>query len=184
MTEIRIYFEGASELREGLRTFFSEIKTADGRNPKLISGGGRNQAIADFRKSFKSHPGALSVLLIDSEGPDTGRLFETICQPQQISESARDEVFWMVECMESWFLADIDALSRYYRRDLADALRGNPNVEEIPKRDVMARLKAATDGRYHKTKDAPHLLKGIRPQRVRQAAPNCRRLFDRFLLDS
>lgn len=54
MTEIRIYFEGASELREGLRTFFSEIKTSDGRNPKLISGGGRNQAIADFRKSFNS----------------------------------------------------------------------------------------------------------------------------------
>ena len=89
--------------------------------------------------------------------------------------------FWMVECMESSFLADIEALSRYYRRDLTEALRGDPNVEEIPKKDVLARLKAATDGRYHKTKDAPHILKGILPQRVKQAAPNCRRLFDLFM---
>jgi len=181
VTEIRIYFEGASELREGMRSFLGEIKTADGRNPKLISGGGRERAIADFRKSFRSHPDALNLLLIDSEGPDTGRLFETICQPQQIPETARGKIFWMVECMESWFLADIDAVSRYYREDLAEALHGNPNVEEIPKRDVMTKLKAATNGRYHKTKDAPHLLKVIRPQKVRKAAPNCRRLFDRFL---
>jgi|ERR1017187_9914595 hypothetical protein len=184
VTEIRIYFEGASELREGFRSFFGEIKTADGRGPKLIAGGGREQAIADFRKSFKSHAAALNLLLIDSEGPDTGRLFETICQPQQIPENARGKVFWMVECMESWFLADVEALGRYYYLDLAEALRGNPDVEEIPKRDVLARLKAATNGRYHKTKDAPHLLKRILPERVKQAAPNCRRLFNRFLSDS
>ena len=152
---------------------FPKLPT-DGRNP-------RNHAIADFRKSFRSHPAAISLLLIDSEGPDTGRLFEAVCQPQQIPERARDKIFWMVECMESSFLADIEALSRYYRRDLTEALRGDPNVEEIPKKDVLARLKAATDGRYHKTKDAPHILKGILPQRVKQAAPNCRRLFDLFM---
>jgi hypothetical protein len=181
VTEIRIYFEGTSELREGFRNFFGEIKTTGGRGPKLIAGGGREQAIADFRKSFKNHPDALNLLLIDSEGPDTGQLFERICQPQQIPGSAKDEVFWMVECMESWFLADIEALGLYYRRDLTEASRGNPNVEEIPKKDVLARLKAAAGGRYHKTKDAPRLLKQIRPQRVRQAAPDCDRLFDRFL---
>jgi hypothetical protein len=181
VTEIRIYFEGASELREGFRNFFAEIKTDGGRGPKLIAGGGREQAIADFRKSSKNHPDALNLLLVDSEGPDTGALFEAICQPQRIPESARREVFWMVECMESWFLADIEALGSYYGRDLTEALRGNPNVEEIPKRDVLARLKAAAGGRYRKTKDAPRLLKQIRPQRVRQAAPNCGRLFDRFL---
>jgi len=175
VTEIRIYFEGASELREGFRIFFGGV-----RNLKLIAGGGRNQAIADFRKSFKNHPTALNLLLIDSEGPDTGTLFESTCRPQQIPESAKYQVFWMVECMESWFLADIEALGKYYRKDLRKALRGNPNVEEIPKREVFAKLKAATDGRYHKTRDAPHLLMAILPERVKQAAPNCRRLFDRL----
>src|ERR1700677_4903953 len=124
-TEIPIYFEGASELREGFRSFLGEIKTVNGRAPNLIAGRGRDQAISDFRKSFKNHPDALNLLLIDSEGPDTGTLFETIVKPQQIPQSAGDRVFWMVECMESWFLADIDTLSKYYRNDLTKALRGN-----------------------------------------------------------
>jgi hypothetical protein len=181
---IRIYYEGNDDLREGFRNFFGEIKGADGRAPKLIAGRGREQAIDDFRKAIGKHPGALNLLLIDSEGPDDGRLFETICQPQHIHDALRDKVFWMVECMESWFLADVDALCRHYRKDLREELRGNPNVEEIPKKDVLDRLKGATNGRYNKTKDAPHLLKQIRPERVRQAAPNCRRLFDRFLYNS
>jgi len=63
VTEIRIYFEGAPELREGFRSFLTEIKTADGGSPKLIAGRGRDQAIADFRKSFKNHPAALNLAL-------------------------------------------------------------------------------------------------------------------------
>jgi hypothetical protein len=39
--------------------------------------------------------------------------------------------------MESWFLADIEAVGQYNQADLAEALRGNPRVEEIPKRDVL-----------------------------------------------
>jgi hypothetical protein len=185
VTEIRIHYEGDTELREGFRSFLREIETAnEGHPPRLIAGRGREQAIADFRKALRIHPTAVNVLLIDSEGPDDGRLFETICQPQQIAEALKDRVFWMVECMESWFLADVDALCQHYRKDLREELRGNPKVEEIPKKDVLTRLKTATNGRYHKTKDAPHLLKRIRPELVRQAAPNCRRLFDRLLFNS
>jgi hypothetical protein len=185
VTEIRIYYEGAAELREGFRSFFREIETAnEGHPPKCIAGRGREQAIADFRKAIAKHSEALNCLLIDSDTADTGHLFETICQPQRVPEAFKDRVFWMVECMESWFLADIQAVGQYYQADLAEALRGNPRVEEIPKRDVLRRLKAATNGRYHKTQDAPHLLKRIRPDRVRQAAPHCRRLFDRFLSNS
>jgi len=122
---------------------------------------------------------ALNVLI----GPNASgksNLFAAIGLLKAAPEDLQAAV-WMVECMESLFLADIDALGRYYRRDFAEVLRGNPNVEEIPKRDVLARLKAATGGRYHKTKDAPHLLKQIQPQRVKRAAPNCRRLFERFV---
>src|ERR1017187_2046589 len=136
--EIRIYYEGDTELREGFRSFFREIETAnDGQPPKLIAGRGREQAMADFQKAVRKHPGALIVLLIDSDGPDDGKLFDTICRPQQMPGQLRDRVFWMVECMESWFLADVEALSSYYRADLTEALRGNPIVEQIPKRDVL-----------------------------------------------
>jgi hypothetical protein len=182
VTEIRIYFEGADDLREGFRNFFREIEAAIGRPPNLIAGGGRERAIGDFRKSLRSHPAALNLLLIDSEGPDTGALFEMTCQPLRIPETSKDRVFWMVQCMECWFLADIDALCQHYGPDVRGALHGNPRVEEIPKKDAIERLDAATrrrfQRRYHKTKDALQLLKRIRPERVKQAAPHCRRLFD------
>jgi hypothetical protein len=182
VTEIRIYYEGADDLREGFRGFFREIETLHGRPLRPVAGRGREQAIGDFRKSFKNHPAALNLLLIDSEGPDTGKLFESVCQPQRIPETSRERVFWMIQCMECWFLADIDALCQHYGPDVKGALHGNPNVEGIPKKDAIERLDAATrrrfQRRYHKTKDALSLLKRISPDRVKQAAPHCRRLFE------
>ena len=59
----------------------------------------------------------------------------------------------------------------------------NPEVEEIPKKDVFEALRTATKdtskGRYHKTKHAPFLLKLIDPALVKQASAHCRRMFDR-----
>ncbi len=61
-------------------------------------------------------------------------------------------------------------------------LKGNPRIEEIPKADVMQRLKLATrglkKGAYHKTKHAPHILRLLQPSAVKRAAPHCQRLFD------
>ena len=91
--------------------------------------------------------------------------------------------------MESWFHADKDALEDYYKSGFRKAaLKANPNVEEISKRDVIEGLNAATkdttEGKYHKTKHAPALLQSIKPELVRKAPPNCERLFkvvlDRF----
>jgi hypothetical protein len=89
----------------------------------------------------------------------------------------------MVQCMEAWFLADAEALRRYYGKDFREsAVRGNPNVEEIPGKDVFEALKTATKdtrkGRYHKTKHAPFLLRLISPALVKQASAHCRRLFE------
>ena len=90
----------------------------------------------------------------------------------------------MVEMMESWFHADKDALASYYgKKDFKRAaLAANPQVEQIPKKDLADGLKNATrdtsKGPYHKTAHAPEILARINPGLVRQAAPNCARLFD------
>jgi hypothetical protein len=53
-------------------------------------------------------------------------------------------------------------------------------VEEIPKDDALATLKSL--GReYHKTNHAPKLLAVIDPVTVRNAAPNCERMFREIL---
>ena len=67
------------------------------------------------------------------------------------------------------------------------ALKKNPRVEEISRKDLEDGLKAATKdtqkGNYYdrKTEHGPKLLASIRPELVRKAAPNCRRLFEAVL---
>ena len=146
---------------------------------KLIAGGGGDQAIEDFRIALRKHPDAVNLLLIDSEGPFRDRLFEERCQSQRIGFQHKDRVFWMVQCMEAWFLADLAALREVFGTSLREtALRGNPNVEEIRKYDVLERMKSATEGRYHKTRHAPELLRRINPGRVKDASAQCRRIFE------
>ena len=168
--EIRIYFEGDPALKEGFHAFFGAIVSATREQSGRIRFiAGKARARDDFRRATRVHPDAWNVLLIDSEGePD--------------SNDRDGQTFWMVQCMESWFLADKDTLEAYYgERFRRNALPANPDVERIPKKDVIDGLAAATrqtgKGEYHKTRHAAQLLRLIRPDRVRSAAQNCERFF-------
>ena len=153
--EIRIYFEGDKSLKAGFDAFFGEIRERAGAarcKVRPIATGGTPER--DFDIALRKHPEAWNILLRDSEGPWN----------QDLRTS--DSIFWMVEMMESWFHADKDALEDYYKSGFRKAaLKANPNVEEISKRDVIEGLNAATKdttkGKYHKTKHAPALLQSI-----------------------
>lgn len=84
--------------------------------------------------------------------------------------------------MEAWFHADRDSLAAFYGEGFKrNALRANPNVEKIPKKDLEDGLRAATrntrKGDYYdnKTSHGPKLLARINPGLVQNAAPNCRK---------
>ncbi len=88
----------------------------------------------------------------------------------------------MVQTMEAWFMADIDALRQYYAQKFQEsAIPKNPNVEEIEKARLESALEAATrntsKGEYHKTRHASQVLGRLNVDRIRNAAPNCDRLF-------
>ena len=83
----------------------------------------------------------------------------------------------MVEVMESWFLADVDALESYYGRDFRrQDLPPTTDVEGIPKNDVLNRLSQATrntgKGSYSKGKHAFEILEKLDPAKVRGASPH------------
>lgn len=163
--------------------FLREIKTraaAQRCKCELVATGGK--PAQDFSIALNKHPASWNILLLDSEGPHTPSRPVNLCAQQGWSPYQADSIFWMVEMMESWFHADKDALQRYYGTGFRrDALKPNPQVEQIPKQDLTDGLRAATKdtvkGRYHKTKHAPVLLEMINPALVRQAAPHCQRLF-------
>jgi len=173
VAEIRIYFEGDKKLREGFHVFLADIiDKARARRVRveLIATGGTPEK--DYQIAVRAHPGSWNVLVRDSEGP--------------LPSENHDSKFWMVQVMETWFLADPERLEGYYGDGFKKAaLKANRKIEEIPKADVLACLKQATKGckagEYHKTKHAPMILKRIDPTRVRKVAPNCARLFTALL---
>ncbi len=189
VTELRVYFEGHRALRPGFHRFFRQIVQAAREHRcrvELIAC--RAKAVSDFTKALQAHPNAWNILLIDGEGPDDGKLYQRLMQrsdwqPPSASAELRPSVYWMVQVMEAWFLADVGALESYYGRGFRKAALGAGSaVEAVPKERAFSRLKEATTGTakgaYHKTKHAPAIPASINPEKVQQAAPNCKRLFD------
>jgi hypothetical protein len=158
--EIRIYFEGDKSLKAGFDAFFGEIRERAGAAQCklwIVATGGTPER--DFDIATRKHPAAWNILLRDSEGPWNRELSTALCAKHGWPRPQADSIFWMVEIMESWFHADKNALEDYYKSGFRKAaLKANPNVEEISKRDVIEGLNAATkdttEGKYHKTKHA------------------------------
>jgi hypothetical protein len=172
--KLRVYFEGDDRLRPGFRQFLSEIAEA-ARSKRcyfdLIATEGT--PVQDFQTALKAHPDAWNVLLLDSEDPQEFQL-----RRRSLEGCDPDSIFWMVQIMESWFLADVDALKALFG---GSPSKGNPKVEEIPKADVLERLNKAANGEYHKVKHGTKLLGLIDPLKVRNAAPHCNRMFNQIL---
>src|SRR5579863_2259900 len=174
VTEIRIYYEGDRLLQPGFHSFFTSIRERAKKKRcdfHLIAAKGTSSR--DFQIAIKTHPNAWNILLKDSEGPDSGALSASLCEHNKWDKSHAESIFWMVEMMESWFHADKDALERFYGPNSKSsifrrsALKANPHVEQISKKDLKDGLSAATKdtskGDYydHKTSHGPKLLESI-----------------------
>ena len=78
----------------------------------------------------------------------------------------------MVQCMAAWFLADKDALEKYFGQGFnRSALPSHRNVENAAKRDIESGLRAATrrcktKGAYTKGRDSFKIPSEIDPALV------------------
>ena len=191
---IQIFLEGDKALLKGFHAFLKPAIDAArqrGIRFQLVSGGPLDETIKDFMDAIQDNSDAFNILLVDSDVPDNGNLIASVkarsTWDNQTGASIQDsQIHFMVQVMESWFLADIDALGKYYGRNFQpNRLPPNQNVEQIPSKDVIRRIENATrptrKGKYHKTRHAPDLLAQIDAAKVRQAAPNCDRLFASLL---
>jgi len=183
--EIRIYFEGNKTLKGGFDVFFSDLKAAAREAGSTIELVAARDGPKDYRKATRSHPQAWNILLKDSEQAIPERSID-LCARHGIDPQLMDRVFWMVELMEAWFLADRDAIAGYYGAGfLPNVIRDTADVERVPKAEVMDRLKRATrnttKGQYHKVKHAPYLLERLDNQRVQARSEHCRLLFSSVL---
>ena len=173
---MNVYLEGGPLLRPTMRTFLLRAVNTIYRQSlvlNVIPCGSGDDAIRKCSRDSNA------VLLIDSEGVLTTQLADRV--GRQVGGD--NNVFFMVQLMESWFLADRPMLESNYGRGFSvRSLPANPNIEDVSKPDVERGLRNATrrcsKGAYSKTNHAPDLLNQIDPAIVYNACPNFALLID------
>lgn len=190
---VRVYVEGGGTYRGDqitLRESFTKLLGAvvgERPRPRPIACGGRRNAFDEFRTALRTHPDALCILLVDSEGPvnPEGGPWSHVRRRQgdkwEKPDGVRDDqLHLMVETMETWIVADRDALLKEYGTKLDPDALPSVNLELVPRQDVLQKLERAlrkTGKEY--TKAAGWVLIGrVDPTRVQAACPYARRFFD------
>jgi hypothetical protein len=200
MVSITIYVEGggnnnkrlARDCRKAFHEFFEKTELK-GELPAVIPCGGRNHAYDDFCTALKqSKPNHIPLLLVDSEVlvADNATSWSHLksndgwTKPQAATD---DHAHLMVQCMEIWFLADVNFLQRFYGHQFrSTALPKQADLEKITKADLFNALKQATKycenkGEYHKGRHSFKILEEIDPQMVRQRSIFAKRLIEDLL---
>ena len=194
MVRVRLFIEGGGsgelpdkEFRQAWKKFF-ESAGLIGRLPKAVRGESRNETFDKFGAALrKRNADELALLLVDSEGPVTAghsawqhlRNRDNWDQPP---DAANDSAYLMVQVMETWFLADRDALRRFFGPSLNENyFREWQNLETVPKDTVYNALERATrdcQKQYRKGRISFLLLCEISPERVAEFCPHARILLD------
>ena len=177
-----IYIEGGGDtkqlhgaLRQGFKSLF-ESAGFGGKLPKVVASGSRNEAFADFKIAFnKKKTDEVILLLVDSEDVVETSLKWTHLKNRDGWEkpqaSTEDNVFLMVVCMESWFLADKAGLKTFFGSKFGTTkLPKNSDLEIINKTELYDGLKKATEittkGKYGKGQHSFKILTCLNGNKV------------------
>lgn len=196
--KIKVYVEGGGDTnvfktkcRQGFSEFFRRAGL-DGRMPRIVASGRRQNAYDDFCTALKkASADDFIVLLVDSEAAISVGVGAWVHLKDRDNwdkppAATDDHAHMMVWCMEAWFLADRATLEEFFGNDFnAGALPARQDVENIPKCDLYAGLKNATrscgKGEYGKGRHSYDILAQLDPARVTVASPHAKRLVDTLL---
>ena len=196
-----IYVEGGAQNsalegslgRQAFSRFFSADPGLKVKRPKVVLCGGRRAAYEAFVTAVRNpKPGVLPLLLVDSEigvARDHTVWQHLKARPgdnwQKPEGAADDQAFLMVQVMETWFIADREAMQRFFGATFRnDAIPKWPKLEEVSKHAVYESLdKATTDcgpRKYAKGRLSFDLLATVSPAKVEAASPHAAALFERL----
>ena len=158
--------------------------------PRFVPSGTRRQAYKNFQTTHLQGGDNYALLLVDSESPvtDDSPWVHLQNRPEDSWEkphNARDEqCHLMVQCMETWLLADRESLSLFFAQGFNEnALPASANLEDIAKEDLLNGLRNATrackrKASYGKGEHSFKLLALIDPKKVSEASPWAKRFID------
>jgi hypothetical protein len=186
--KVRLYIEGGGDsksqhinCREGFRKLLERAGFL-GRMPSTKACGGRNAAYGDFQTALSTAASdEYPVLLVDSEAPVNQAAWQHLLSRDGWQRPARaedDQAQLMVQCMESWCVADRNALREFFGASLREgALPAMNNLEAQAKESVQdALFNAARDcGRdrgYKKGSRSFELLGHLDPAELKKHLPH------------
>ena len=210
MRTVKLFVEGGGDsksLRTECRAAFNSFLQKAGLSgymPRIVASGSRNAAYSDYCIAIKN--GEEAVLLVDSETEvisqkdniNSNPVNNTIYNPwyhltnrkavtgeladhwEKPVGASNDDCHLMVQLMESWFLADIDALKNYYGNKLNEkSFPNRKDIENISKDSVLASLDAATrdtqKGSYDKGNHSFAILGSVDPNKICDQSPWAKR---------
>lgn len=200
---VKLYVEGGgdtaalkSTCREGFATFVTKAGLKN--RPRIVACGSRRDAFESFCTAIAN--GEKAILLVDSEEvvnmqhqqgqPDAwqpwahlkARAGDGWDKPNNATET---DCHLMTQIMESWFLADRDALKTFFGQGFKEnALpAANNAIEGIAKQNVYSSLTQSTSNcktktAYGKGEHSFKLLTKIDPKKIAQASPWAKRFLD------
>ena len=196
MNGITIFMEGggsalgSAAIRQGMGEFLTSVRSAARKKGivwNLVPCGSRENTFARFSESLDPAQDAVArILLVDAEAVVAATDPRVHLRNQDgwdLTGVPADTIHLMVQVMETWIVADPDALGRYYGRNFVPGRLPSPTgLENRPKAQIETALRNATKrtkkGSYHKIKHASKLLGRIDPAKVRARCPHCSRLFE------
>ena len=187
---VRIFIEGGGDTaqlknrcREAFRKLFENCGFR-GRMPKLSAVGTRANAFDRFKTALSdSGDTDFAMMLVDSEDPvdNIESTWEHLAnrpddQWQRPNGASDDQVLFMTTCMETWIVADRDALREKFGQDLNEnQLPVLVDLESRHRDDVYQRLRRATSNGYSKGRVSFELVGSLDPVTLEQHLPSfCR----------
>ena len=191
MVNARIYVEGGGQskegkarCREGFRKLLEKCGLT-GRMPRLVACGGRDTAFDSFSTAHsKANAAEYVALLVDSEDPvsnidETWKHLEGRDGWKSPHGAHDDQVLLMTTCMETWVVADRDALKKHFGQGIQlDVLPSLVNLESRSREDVQTRLENATrssPGPYAKGPKSYEVLSKVDPDMLESNLPSFKR---------
>jgi hypothetical protein len=150
-----VFIEGGGDTREqqvrcreAFRALFDKCGFG-GRRPRLVACGGHNTAFDSFKTELRSGSAAFVALLVDSEDPvanidrpwDHLRARDKWVRPDGATD---DQVLLMTTSMETWVVADRNAIARHLGNTGNLAKLPSSDLENRQRQDILRALEDAT----------------------------------------
>jgi hypothetical protein len=191
---VTIYVEGGGDtasLKSQCRRAFSDLLRKAGfagKMPSVRAMGSRRAAFDAFETALGDRrKSEFVVLLVDSEeipaSKDAWAHLKARDGWNRPDGASDEHAQLMVACMESWLIADAEALEEYFGPEFKKDKLPITELETRSKEDVLNAIAAATapsrpKGKYGKARDSFKLLGQIDPEKLRNTCAWAKRFFE------